>query len=132
LIARRERTNPHTSEYTRFHFAERREASFFDAALASAPRKLSTENTRGVSEGASPGQAGLDVLVLLLLLMSCQDLVWILVSVAGRVGISDSDVKDSRRAPPPEPVDRDIATEFWWLLCTVSVVPSVAVPASVD
>ena len=48
VIARRERTNPHTSEYVRFHLAESREASFFVAALASEPLKPSTENTRGV------------------------------------------------------------------------------------
>jgi hypothetical protein len=84
------------------------------------------------SEGASPGQPELDVLDLLLLLVLCQDLVRILVSLAGRVGISDSNVKDSRRAPPPEPMDRDVAAEFWWLLCTFSIVSSVAVLTSVD
>jgi hypothetical protein len=56
----------------------------------------------------------------------------ILVSVAGRVGISDSDVQDSRLAPPPEPVDRNVTAEFWGLLCAFSIVPSVAVPTSVD
>jgi hypothetical protein len=33
VIERRERTKPHTSLYVRFHFAERREASVFVAAL---------------------------------------------------------------------------------------------------
>ncbi len=64
-------------------------------------------------EGASPGQAGPDVLLLLLLLVFRQDLVRVLTSVGGRVGISDSDVKDSRRALPPEPVGRNIAAEIW-------------------
>jgi hypothetical protein len=73
------------------------------------PRLLASRQPRiRGSEGASPGQAGLNILILLLLLVSCQDLVRILVLVAGRAGISDSDVKDSRRAPPPEPVDRDV------------------------
>jgi hypothetical protein len=48
VIERREWTKPHTSLYVRFHFAERREASFFVAALASVPLSPSTENTRGV------------------------------------------------------------------------------------
>jgi hypothetical protein len=120
VIARQEPTNPHTSEYARFHFAERREASFFDSALASAPLKPSTENTGG--------------LLLLLLLVPGQALLKILVSVGGRfaAGIHDSYVKDSRGAPPPEPVDRNVAAEFWGRLCAFSASPSVAVPTSVD
>jgi hypothetical protein len=48
VIERWERTKPHTLLYVRFHFAERREASFFVAALASVPLNPSTKNTRGV------------------------------------------------------------------------------------
>jgi hypothetical protein len=47
VIERRERTKPHTLLYVRFHFSERREASFFVAALAAVPLNPSTENTRG-------------------------------------------------------------------------------------
>jgi hypothetical protein len=50
VIERWERTKSHTLLYVRFHFAERREVSFFVfvAALASVPCSPSTENTRGV------------------------------------------------------------------------------------
>jgi hypothetical protein len=48
VIERRERTKPHTLLYVRFHFAERRDASFLVAALASVPLNPSTKNMRGV------------------------------------------------------------------------------------
>ena len=47
-IERRERTKPHFLEYERFHFAAKEEARRLEAALASLPRRPSTENTRGV------------------------------------------------------------------------------------
>ena len=84
------------------------------------------------SEGSTPSQAGLDVLILLLLLVLGQDLVRVLASVGGRVGIRDTDVKDCRRAPPPESVDGHIAAEFWRFLCAGCGSPCVAVPTSVD
>ena len=50
VMARRECTNPHTSEYVRFHQAARCKASHFVAACASTPHRASTENMRGVKE----------------------------------------------------------------------------------
>ena len=48
VIANRERTKPHTSEYVRFHLEASRDARRFVAESASTPRNPSTENTRGV------------------------------------------------------------------------------------
>jgi hypothetical protein len=48
VSGRRERTNPHTSEYVRFHLAARSEARRFVAASASVPPRPSTEKTREV------------------------------------------------------------------------------------
>jgi hypothetical protein len=104
VIERRERTKPHTSLYVRFHFAESREASFLVAALASVPLNTSTEN-----EGTAPSQAGVDVLVLLLLLVLGQNLVRILASVVRSVGICDANVEDSPCSAPPESLDADVA-----------------------
>ncbi len=61
------------------------------------------------SEGTLSSQAGPYVLCLLLLLLLCQNLVRVLAGVGGRVGICDMNIKDSRRAPPPEPVGCDVA-----------------------
>ena len=47
-IERQDRMNPHTSEYERFHLAARLEVSRFEAAVASLPRRPSTEKTNGV------------------------------------------------------------------------------------
>jgi hypothetical protein len=63
VIERWERTKPHTSLYVRFHFAKRREASFFVAALASVPLNPSTENTRGVKVRRQARQASTYFLV---------------------------------------------------------------------
>jgi hypothetical protein len=48
VMERQERTKPHTSLYVRVHFAERHEASFLVAALASVPLNPSAKNMRGV------------------------------------------------------------------------------------
>jgi hypothetical protein len=47
-IERRDRTNPHTSEYERFHLPARLEANLLEAAFASLPRSPSIEKTNGV------------------------------------------------------------------------------------
>jgi hypothetical protein len=68
------------------------------------------------SEGNAPSQAGLNVLVILLLLVLGQDLVRMLAAVVQSVGICDANVEDSRRSAPPESVDANVATKFWrWL-----------------
>jgi hypothetical protein len=76
------------------------------------------------SEGTAPSQAGVDiVLVLLLLLVLGQDLVRILASVVRSVGIYNANVKDSRRSAPPEAVDANVVTEFWRWICACSCCP---------
>jgi hypothetical protein len=82
------------------------------------------------SEGTAPGQAGVDVLVLLLLLVLGQDLVRILASVVRRsVGICDANVEDSRRSAPPESVDADVTpAKFRRWLCAWRCCPRVAAP----
>ena len=47
-IESRDRTNPHTSEYERFHLPARLEAKRLEAAVASLPRSPSIEKTNGV------------------------------------------------------------------------------------
>ena len=49
-IERRDQTNPHTSEYERFHLAARLEAKRLEAAVASLPSSPSIEKTNGVKE----------------------------------------------------------------------------------
>jgi hypothetical protein len=77
------------------------------------------------SEGMALSQAGLDILVLLLLLVLGQDLVRILATVVRSVSICDADVKDSRRSTPPESVNANVATKFWRWLCAGSCCPRI-------
>jgi hypothetical protein len=93
-------------------------------ARLSASQSLHQKHER--SEGTAPIQAGLDVLLLLLLLLHGQDRVRILASVVQSVGICDANVEDSRRSTPPESVDANVATKFWRWLCAWSCCPRVA------
>jgi hypothetical protein len=75
-----------------------------------------------------PSQAGVNVLLLLLLLVLGRNLVRILASVVRSVGICDANVKDSRRSAPLESVDANVATKFWGWLCAWRCCPRVAAP----
>jgi hypothetical protein len=71
----------------------------------------------------APNQAGLGVLVRLLLLVLGQDLVRILAAVIRSVGICDANVEDSRHSAPPEFVDANVATEFWKVALRLELLP---------
>jgi hypothetical protein len=71
----------------------------------------------------APNQAGLGVLVLLLLLVLGQDLVRILAAVIWSVGICDANVEDIRHSAPPEFVDANVATEFWKVALRLELLP---------
>ena len=65
------------------------------------------------SEGAAPGNAEGAVFVLLLSLVALEDLGRGGVAIRWGVRVGDTDIEDRSRAPSPEPVDGDVASEFW-------------------
>ena len=64
-------------------------------------------------EGPVPGKAERAVLVLLLLLVSLEDFLRGSIAIRRGVRVSDTDIEDRRSASSPEPVDSNVASEFW-------------------
>jgi predicted RNA binding protein YcfA (HicA-like mRNA interferase family) len=111
-------------EASRF-VAARRQVQLLSCACLLASHAIYQEHKR--SEVVIPSQAGLDVLVLLLLLVSGQDLVRILASVGWSIGISsDLKVKDSHHSTLPESIDANVTMKIWRRLYAVSCCPHVA------
>jgi hypothetical protein len=75
------------------------------------------------SEGAAPSQAGVDILVLLLLLVLGRNLVRILAAVVRSVSICDANVEDSRRSTSPTVPQSSGGEKNAWSCC-----PHVATP----
>jgi hypothetical protein len=109
----------------------------FDGKLLSSSHCLQSLQTihreHEGSEVSAPRQAKVEVLLLRLLLVSGQDLCWILLYVRRCVGVGDPNIEDRRRSLAPKAVGCHIATEFRRNHCdTVDSSTSSCVPTRVD